>query len=103
MQPVAEQPIDAVSAVLGELPTPCVLTPDDVRFAVRAVVVHGPELWPTGPLCRNCRAPYPCRLHRWGRRVLTIHGLTGRQIDELVARGDQPHREPVPPEEESTC
>ncbi len=79
---------------LGELPLPPHVSTEDVQFAVRAVVVHSPELWPDGPLCRNDRAPYPCRLHRWGRRVLKIHGLTEQEIDELVSQGDPEARVP---------
>ncbi|MEH0843074.1 hypothetical protein V6U81_11875 [Micromonospora sp. CPCC 205711] len=67
---------------------PAPLTPEDVRLAVRAVVVHAAEEWPNGPLCRNDGATYPCRLHRWGRRVLETHGLNERQIDALVRHGN---------------
>lgn len=67
---------------------PASLTPEDVRLAVRAVVVHTAEEWPTGPLCRNDGASYPCRLHRWGRRVLETHGLNERQIEALIRHGN---------------
>ncbi|WP_231921248.1 hypothetical protein [Micromonospora auratinigra] len=67
---------------------PASLTPEDVRLAVRAVVVHAAEEWPAGPKCRNDGAAYPCRLHRWGRRVLEAHGLNERQIDALVRHGN---------------
>ena len=67
---------------------PAPLTPEDVRLAVRAVVVHTAEEWPTGPLCRNDGASYPCRLHRWGRRVLETHGLNERQIEALIRHGN---------------
>ncbi len=94
MQPVVDQPVDAVEKVLGELPVPWFVTAEDVRLAVRAVVVHVPEEWPTGPLCRSDRTPYPCLLHRWGRRVLRSRGLPDEVVDELVARGDQRARVP---------
>ncbi|WP_233512670.1 hypothetical protein [Micromonospora deserti] len=74
--------------MLGEVPVPAQLSPEDVRLAVRAVVVHAAEEWPAGPLCRNDGATYPCRLHRWGRRVLAAHGLNERQIDALVRHGN---------------
>ncbi|WP_246384454.1 hypothetical protein [Micromonospora carbonacea] len=74
--------------MLGEVPVPASLTPEDVRLAVRAVVVHAAEEWPSGALCRNDGASYPCRLHRWGRRVLEAHGLNGRQIDALIRHGN---------------
>ncbi|WP_446216177.1 hypothetical protein [Micromonospora sp. IBHARD004] len=86
---MVDQPVDAVEKVLGELPTPRFVTVEDVRLAVRAVVVHAPEEWPAGPLCRSDRTPYPCLLHRWGRRVLRSRGLPDEVVDELVARGDQ--------------
>ncbi|MEU7999321.1 hypothetical protein AB0B83_28935, partial [Micromonospora sp. NPDC049060] len=85
---VGEQSTDPIDQILGEVPVPAPLTPEDVRLAVRAVVVHAAEEWPAGPLCRNDGATYPCRLHRWGRRVLTRHGLNERQIDALVRHGN---------------
>ncbi|MFI5485593.1 hypothetical protein [Micromonospora echinaurantiaca] len=85
---VGEQSTDPIDQVLGEVPVPAPLTPEDVRLAVRAVVVHTAEEWPSGSLCRNDGATYPCRLHRWGRRVLTEHGLNERQIDALIRHGN---------------
>lgn len=85
---VGEQSTDPIDQILGEVPVPATLTPEDVRLAVRAVVVHAAEEWPAGPKCRNDGAAYPCRLHRWGRRVLTAHGLNDRQIDALVRHGN---------------
>lgn len=85
---VGEQSTDPIDQVLGEVPVPASLTPEDVRLAVRAVVVHAAEEWPNGPLCRNDGASYPCRLHRWGRRVLENHGLNDRQIDALIRHGN---------------
>ncbi|MBQ1039816.1 hypothetical protein GA0070619_0328 [Micromonospora zamorensis] len=85
---VGEQSTDPIDQVLGEVPMPASLTPEDVRLAVRAVVVHTAEEWPTGPLCRNDGASYPCRLHRWGRRVLETHGLNERQIEALIRHGN---------------
>ncbi|MFG2166909.1 hypothetical protein [Micromonospora chersina] len=85
---VGEQSTDPIDQILGEVPVPASLTPEDVRLAVRAVVVHAAEEWPAGPKCRNDGAAYPCRLHRWGRRVLEAHGLNERQIDALVRHGN---------------
>ncbi|MFR9778898.1 hypothetical protein ACL02O_22960 [Micromonospora sp. MS34] len=85
---VGEQSTDPIDQILGEVPVPASLTPEDVRLAVRAVVVHAAEEWPAGPKCRNDGAAYPCRLHRWGRRVLAAHGLNERQIDALVRHGN---------------
>ncbi|MEV0156977.1 hypothetical protein AB0H57_25055 [Micromonospora sp. NPDC050686] len=85
---VGEQSTDPIDLILGEVPVPAPLTPEDVRLAVRAVIVHAAEEWPTGPLCRNDGATYPCRLHRWGRRVLETHGLNERQIEALIRHGN---------------
>ncbi|MFC3504699.1 hypothetical protein ACFOOK_27545 [Micromonospora krabiensis] len=85
---VGEQSTDPIDRVLGEVPVPAPLTPEDVRLAVRAVVVHTAEEWPSGPVCRNDGATYPCRLHRWGRRVLLAHGLNDRQVDALIRHGN---------------
>ncbi|TDB73065.1 hypothetical protein [Micromonospora sp. KC721] len=56
--------VDAVEKVCGELPMPRHVTGEHVRAAVRALVVHSPESWPTGQLCRSDHTPYPCRLLR---------------------------------------
>ncbi|MBY8872384.1 hypothetical protein K7640_11090 [Micromonospora sp. PLK6-60] len=85
---VGEQSTDPIDLILGEVPVPAPLTPEDVRLAVRAVVVHTAEEWPSGSLCRNDGATYPCRLHRWGRRVLEAHGLNERQIEALIRHGN---------------
>ncbi len=73
--------------MLGDIPVPRCVTAEHVRLAVKAVVVHAPEAWPAGPLCRADHTPYPCRLHRWGRRVLRTRGLTDPAVTELAARG----------------
>ncbi|MFU8873104.1 hypothetical protein [Micromonospora sp. SL4-19] len=91
---MVDQPVDAMEKVLGELPMPWVVTVADVRLAIRAVLVHAPEEWPTGPLCRSDRTPYPCLLHRWGRRVLRSRGLADDVIDELATRGEALARVP---------
>lgn len=90
MPSAQDQPVDAVEKVLGELPMPWPVTAQDVKLAVRAVRVHAPEHWPTGALCRSDRTPYPCLLHRWGRRLLRSRGLTDAAIDALAARGELP-------------
>ncbi len=93
---VDEQSTDPIDQILGELPVPTSLTPEDVRLAVRAVVVHAAEEWPSGSLCRNDGARFPCRLHRWGRRVLLAHGLNERQLDALIRHGNPFVRVPFP-------
>lgn len=84
--------MDSIDEVLGELPLPPYVTAEDVGFAIKALTVHAAEQWPDGPRCRNDRAPHPCRLHRWGRRVLDQRGLTDRQIQTLIAEQEAPHR-----------
>lgn len=84
--------MDSIDRILGDIPLPPYITAEDVTFAVRAITVHAPEQWPEGPRCRNDRAPHPCRLHRWGRRVLDQRGLTDRQIHALVAEQTAPVR-----------
>ncbi|MGC5033188.1 hypothetical protein [Micromonospora sp. DT229] len=93
MQPVTE-PVDAVQKVLGDIPVPRYVTAEHVRLAVKAVVVHAPEAWPAGPLCRADRTPHPCRLHRWGRRVLRTRSLTDPAVAELTARGQAARTNP---------
>src|SRR5688500_1999760 len=74
--------------VLREIPLPPYVTGEDAQFAVRAVVVHAPRRWSGGTVCRNDASPHPCRLHRWGRRVLALRGLRPADIDALIERGD---------------
>ena len=77
-----------MGALPAEVPQPPYVTVEDARFAVRAVVTHAPLPGPAGAMCRHDRKPHPCRLHRWGRRVLGRYGLAVMEIDELVAHGD---------------
>ena len=77
--------MDRIDEVLGEVPLPPYVTAEDVEFAVRAIAVHAPEQWPDGVWCRNDRASHPCRLHRWGQRVLAERGLSEAQVRALVA------------------
>jgi hypothetical protein len=57
---------------------------NDVRLAARAVCIHGPERWPHGEFCVNCHAPFPCRLHLWGRRVLKAADWRDEAITRLL-------------------
>ncbi|MEU3453617.1 hypothetical protein ABZ671_08435 [Micromonospora sp. NPDC006766] len=91
---MTDEPVDAMEKVLGELPMPWIVTVEDIRLAIRAVLAHAPEQWPTGPLCRSDRTPYPCLLHRWGRRVLRSRGLPDDVIDQLATRGEALSRVP---------
>src|SRR2546430_14804223 len=58
----------------------------DIGLARRVVIVHLGESWPHGEYCRNCGAPFPCRLARWGRRVLAYAGYTEAAIAALIAQ-----------------
>ncbi|MBM0238540.1 hypothetical protein JNW88_17770 [Micromonospora sp. ATA32] len=53
---VGEQSTDPIDRVLGEVPVPVPLTPEDVRLAVRAVVVSQPQ--PLPKLREACRASW---------------------------------------------
>ncbi|GAB2940705.1 hypothetical protein GCM10027280_31530 [Micromonospora polyrhachis] len=86
---------DPIGAALGELPVLVPVRPEHVPLAVRAVVVHAKQEWPAGAVCRNDRAPHPCRLARWGRRVLLAAGVFEERIHLLVAGGD-PYASPWP-------
>ncbi|MBQ1027515.1 hypothetical protein [Micromonospora sp. C95] len=82
--PVGERP----GVGLRDIPLPPYVTAEDAQFAVRAVVVHAPRSWSGGTVCRNDASPHPCRLHRWGTRVLALRGLRDADIAALIERGD---------------
>ncbi|MEH1165453.1 hypothetical protein V6V47_08710 [Micromonospora sp. CPCC 205539] len=89
VRPVAQSGAgDRPGEVLRDIPLPPYVTVEDAQFAVRAVVVHAPQRWSGGMVCRNDASPHPCRLHRWGTRVLTLRGLGGAEIAALIERGD---------------
>lgn len=58
--------------------------PDELRAAVRAVAVHAAERWPHAVICRNDRAPFPCRWHRWGMQVLRAAGWSDEDVATAV-------------------
>jgi hypothetical protein len=58
--------------------------PDELRAAVRAVAVHAAEPWPHAVVCRNDRAAFPCRWHRWGLQVLRDAGWSDEDIAAAV-------------------
>jgi hypothetical protein len=64
----------------------------DIRLGQRAVIVHQAESWEHGEYCRNCHAPFPCRLARWGRRALMCAGYTEPAVAALIARSTTPPR-----------
>ncbi|MGC4876416.1 hypothetical protein ACLQ26_09165 [Micromonospora sp. DT43] len=79
---------DLPGEALRDIPLPPYVTGEDAQFAVRAVVVHAPRRWSGGVVCRNDASPHPCRLHRWGTRVLALRGLRAAEIAALIERGD---------------
>lgn len=96
VRPVAPAgPTESSDDTLREIPLPPYVTGEDVQFALRAVVVHAPQRWSGGTICRNDANPHPCRLHRWGARVLALRGLRDADIDALIERGDP--AAPLPP------
>jgi hypothetical protein len=74
-------------------------TGEEIGFAQRAICVHAPEEWQHGTYCVNCRAPFPCRLHRWGWRVLQAACWTDAEVAAVVATF---RRATVPPWREPT-
>jgi hypothetical protein len=57
---------------------------EELRLALRAVLVHTAQQWPGGVYCSCDRSPFPCRLRRWGERVLLSAGWQQEQIDGIV-------------------
>jgi hypothetical protein len=58
----------------------------DIGYAQRAVIVHQGQDWPGGRFCQNCHGRWPCRMCRWGVRVLLLGGWSHDDIRHLVAR-----------------
>jgi hypothetical protein len=62
------------------------VTREEMRLALRAVLVHTGQSWPGGVYCRSDRSPYPCRMHRWGERVLLAAGWPAEHIESMARR-----------------
>jgi hypothetical protein len=77
---------DVLEEFLG--PTDRAEAERDLCFGQKAVVIHRGEDWPAGRVCRNCHEPWPCRLHRWGLRVLVTAGWGAADVAQLVARAE---------------
>ncbi len=92
VEPAVVEPVPVQRSVggrsSGEFPVLTPVVDEHVRLAVRAVVTHAPQEWPSGVVCRNDREVFPCRLGRWGRRVLLAAGVAEERLDALVAAGD---------------
>jgi hypothetical protein len=61
-------------------------TAEDIECAQKAVIIHQGQDWPTGTLCVNCHAPWPCVLNRWGRNVLTAVGSIEADLVDMIRR-----------------
>jgi hypothetical protein len=81
---------DRASDPVDDYPVPDdpLLARRDLRYGQMAVVIHQAEQWPDGPLCRNCRGRWPCRLYRWGFQLLTVAEWTPADIRHLQAQAD---------------
>ncbi len=75
-------------------PGTATVTAAEVELAKRAVVVHALAAWPHGEFCANCHARFPCRLRRWGRRVLAVAGWTAADVGHLMAYAQRTGRPP---------
>jgi hypothetical protein len=60
------------------------VTREELRLALRAVLIHTAQQWPGGLYCSNDRSPFPCRLRRWGERVLLSAGWDSEHIDAIA-------------------
>jgi hypothetical protein len=58
----------------------------DIEYAQKAVVIHQGLDWPSGLLCANCHASWPCAVNRWGRKVLTAAGHGEAHVADLINR-----------------
>jgi hypothetical protein len=68
-------------------PEPAV-TREEIRLAIRAVLVHTPQRWPGGLYCSNDRSPYPCRMRHWGEQMLHAAGWDADSIDAMASQAD---------------
>ncbi|TYC07140.1 hypothetical protein FXF53_00595 [Micromonospora sp. WP24] len=71
-------------SLLADFPVLVPVTDEDLTIAALAVLVHVPESWPQGLLCRSERVPYPCRLTRWGHATIAAAGLSSDDVGALV-------------------
>jgi hypothetical protein len=67
---------------------PSAVTRDELRLAVRAVLVHTPQHWPGGVYCSNDRSPFPCRMRHWGEHVLVAAGWDADSIAAMARQAD---------------
>jgi hypothetical protein len=53
---------------------------DQLHLALRAILVHTPQVWPGGVYCGNDRSPFPCRMRHWGEQTLLLAGWDMKSI-----------------------
>jgi hypothetical protein len=61
---------------------------EQLRLALRAVLVHTPQRWPGGVYCSSDRSPFPCRMRHWGEEVLLAAGWDADGIDAMARQTD---------------
>jgi hypothetical protein len=64
------------------------VTREELRLAVRAVLVHTAQQWPGGVYCSNDRSPFPCRMRHWGEQVLLAAGWDRENIEAMARQAD---------------
>ncbi|MDT4987801.1 MAG: hypothetical protein QOI74_1895 [Micromonosporaceae bacterium] len=62
---------------------------DEMRLALRAVLLHTAQQWPGGAYCGSDRSPFPCRMRRWGERVLLSAGWQADRVEAIVRQVGQ--------------
>jgi hypothetical protein len=77
------QSIPRVAATGVRSGTPTV-SRDEMRLALRAVLLHTAQQWPGGAYCHSDRSPFPCRMRRWGERVLLAAGWDAERVESIV-------------------
>jgi hypothetical protein len=80
--------LDHAYGAAADLPVDTTVTQEQLWLAVRAVLIHTAQRWPSGVYCANDRSPYPCRMRRWGERVLLSAGWRGEDIAALARQAD---------------
>jgi hypothetical protein len=82
------QSIPRVAAPAARAGAPTV-SRDEMRLALRAVLLHTAQQWPGGVYCGSDRSPFPCRMRRWGERVLLSAGWQAERVEALVRQVGQ--------------
>jgi hypothetical protein len=75
---------EGAGLVPHDWPEPVLAVGEQLDYGRQAVTVHVPQSWPQGMICRNCRASYPCRIVRWGMRLLQAQGWELADAVDLI-------------------